>query len=126
MADSFSGNHRVVAAYLFGSVARGDDGPTSDVDVGIVLAAGPARDMAALENVGSLHADLERRLRRDVDLAVLNDASPDLLHRVLRDGLLVHESDHAARIGFEVKARNDFFDMQPAINLYRRTVLGRL
>ncbi|MEO6594185.1 MAG: nucleotidyltransferase domain-containing protein [Planctomycetota bacterium] len=126
LASYFASHSEVVAAYLFGSVARGDHGTASDVDVGVVLAAGAPRDLAGIEAIGDLHADLEDLLRREVDCVVLNDASPDLLHRVLRDGLLVHESDHRRRILFEVKARNDYFDMQPAVSLYRRTVLGSL
>jgi hypothetical protein len=51
---------------------------------------------------------------------ILNDASPDLVHRVLRDGLLAFESDRSARIRFEVHARNEYFDLLPVLNDYRR------
>lgn len=52
-----------------------------------------------------------------------NGAAPDLLHRVLRDGVLVHENDHAQRIQFEVRARNEYWDLLPILELYRKTVL---
>jgi predicted nucleotidyltransferase len=38
LADAFRTDPRVVAVYLFGSVARGTEGPLSDVDVAILLA----------------------------------------------------------------------------------------
>jgi len=32
----------------------------------------------------------------------------DLIHRVLRDGILVYEQDRSRRIRFEVQARNAY------------------
>lgn len=122
----FPARKDVVAAYLFGSVARGTAGARSDVDLGVVLASGTPKDLAAIGVVTRMHGEIEELLRRDVDLVVLNSASPDLLHRVLRDGILLYERDHERRIEFEVQARNHYFDMLPIIDRYRRTVLGKL
>jgi hypothetical protein len=44
----------------------------------------------------------------------------DLAHRVLRDGLLLLERDRSARIRFEVRARNEYFDLLPHLRRYRR------
>jgi hypothetical protein len=44
----------------------------------------------------------------------------DLVHRVLRDGVLLLERDRSARIRFEVRARNDYFDLLPHLRRYRR------
>jgi hypothetical protein len=38
----------------------------------------------------------------------------------LRDGRLVLDRDRAARIRFEVRSRNEYFDMAPIRRLYRR------
>lgn len=54
----------------------------------------------------------------------MNGAGPDLLRRILRDGEVVWESDHRRRLEFEVQARNEYFDLLPVLQLYRRTVLG--
>ena len=62
----------------------------------------------------------ERVIRLPVEAVVLNGASPDLMHRVLRDGILVLDRDRVARLRFEVQARNEFFDMAPVRRLYRR------
>ena len=51
---------------------------------------------------------------------VLNRAPVDLIHRVLRDGILLKESDPSARIRFEVKARREYFDLLPILRRYRR------
>jgi len=107
-----------MAVYLFGSVARGDAGPGSDVDVGILFAAEPPATLGAPQF--ALEADLERLLGRPVQVVPLNRASADLVHRVLRDGRLVLDRDRAARIRFEVRSRNEYFDMAPIRRLYRR------
>jgi predicted nucleotidyltransferase len=108
----------VVAAYLFGSVARGTSRATSDVDVGILLARPPAPRFADLPL--DLEADLERLIGVPTQVVVLNRAPADLVHRVLRDGTLLVDRDPSARIAFEVRARNEFFDLKPVLDQYRR------
>src|SRR4051812_23022202 len=103
----------VIAAYLFGSRARGTARRDSDLDVALLLRGTPA---ATLEGMGlDIAADLERALGQPVDVVILNGAHVDLVHRVLRDGRLLLERDRSARIQFEVRARNDYFDMQPIL-----------
>lgn len=53
-------------------------------------------------------------------MATLNGAPADLVHRVLRDGVLVHEADRSGRIRFEVAKRNEYFDLLPILRRYRR------
>jgi predicted nucleotidyltransferase len=111
-----------VAAYIFGSVARGTAGPRSDVDVAVLLANEPPH---TLEGLGlDLQGALESRLRRPTQVIVLNRAPVDLVHRVLRDGRLVVDSDPSKRIAFEVRARNEFFDLLPYLRRYRREALS--
>jgi predicted nucleotidyltransferase len=109
---------RVLAAYLFGSVARGTDHAGSDVDVGILLRAATAGGLDSERF--SLERELERILGRRAQVVVLNEAPPDLVHRVLRDGELVVDREPAARIAFEVRARNEYFDLLPVLRRYRR------
>jgi predicted nucleotidyltransferase len=108
----------VVAVYLFGSVARSQAGPASDVDVAVLLAADPRPDLDGL--LLGEEAELEKALGVPVQLVVLNTASCDLVHRVLRDGVLLLDRDPAARVRFEVRARNEFFDLQPVLDAYRK------
>ncbi len=118
LRDFFRSRPSVRAAYLYGSVARGESGPKSDVDVALLLGEGepPALQDEALQ----IEGELERRLGRVVQVVVLNFAPLDLIHAVLRDSILVGESDRSARIRFEVRARNDYFDLLPVLRRYRR------
>lgn len=113
-----SADERLLAAYLFGSVARGTDSSGSDVDVGLLLRTAPSGELNGLGS--KIEGDLERALGRRAQIVVLNNAPPDLVHRVLRDGRLMLDRDRAARIDFEVRARNEYFDLLPILDRYRR------
>lgn len=111
-----SGSH-VISAYLFGSVARGDSHSDSDIDIAVLLVRSPESfDELPL----ALESQLELELGREVQVVTLNNAPPDLIHRVLRDGELLLDRDRAHRIAFEVRSRNLYFDVLPYLREYRR------
>jgi predicted nucleotidyltransferase len=107
----------LVAAYLFGSVARGTAHAASDVDIAILLDRDPPRTLDGLPL--DLEGDLERLAGRPAQVVVLNRAPLDLVHRVLRDGVLVLERDRSARVRFEVRARAEYLDLLPYLRQYR-------
>lgn len=110
----------VASAWLFGSVARGTAHRTSDVDVAVLLSQDPPRTLEGLAS--DLAADLARVLGRSVDLVVVNRASSDLVHNVLRDGRLLAEGDRKARVLFEVRKRREFLDLKPILDRIRKRV----
>ena len=107
----------VGSAWLFGSRARGDEGPGSDVDVALLFRELPE------PRLGNAAHDLEGRLEEQlglrVQVVVVNAAPPDLVHRILRDGVLLVDRDPLLRARFETRARNDFFDVEPFLRRYR-------
>ena len=107
-----------VAVYLYGSEGRGTPGPGSDVDLAVLYAEPPAGTLDSPSF--ALEAELERLLGRPVQVVVLNSAPADLVHRILRDGRLLFEADRSARIAFEVRARNEYFDLLPILRRYRK------
>jgi predicted nucleotidyltransferase len=113
----FAGRGDVAAAYLFGSSARGTAGTSSDVDIGVLFIADPPKTLEGIQDL--LEDRLTQLTQERVDLVILNDAPCDLVHRVLRDGILLCENDKSRRVAFEVKKRNEYFDMAPIRALYR-------
>jgi predicted nucleotidyltransferase len=108
----------IAAAWLFGSVARGTARAGSDVDVGVLFQEDPPRTLDGYRF--DLEAELETLLHLPVQLVVLNRAPVDLVQRVLRDGKLLVNQDPSRRIRFEVRTRNEYWDLEPYLRLYRR------
>ena len=110
----------IAAAYLFGSCARGEPTPHSDLDVGLVLLdrgdtfANHHRELLDLAN------RLEQAGGRTVDLVLLEEQGPVFCHRVLSEGKLVHEALPARRIDFESVTLIRYFDWQPTWESARR------
>jgi predicted nucleotidyltransferase len=98
---------RVFAAYLFGSLARDEGGPMSDIDVAVCL----DNDGDAEEHRLALLLEISRRLGVDeVDLVVLNRAPVTLQASVIRDGVVFVDRNPFARRAFESLARRKAFD----------------
>ncbi len=111
----------IIAAYLFGSIARGNAHARSDVDVAVLYADTPP---ATLEGWPfDLEGRISRRVGRPAQVVVLNTAPVALVHRVLRDGALLLDRAPGVRIRFEVRARNEYFDLEPILARYRRRPL---
>ena len=116
--DVLDARSDVQAVYLFGSIARGTARTGSDVDVGVLFDSPPLRQLNGPRF--TIEGELERALGRPVDLVVLNDAPVDLRMRVLRDRRLLIDCDPSARIAFEVRTRNEAFDLEPVLARYRQ------
>jgi len=109
--------HGAAAVYLFGSWARGEARADSDVDVGVLFAEDPPPTFDGLPL--DLEGEIEALLGVSVQVVALNRAPADLVHRVLRDGRLLLDRDPSHRIRFEVRRRNEYFDIEPYLREYR-------
>jgi predicted nucleotidyltransferase len=99
------------AVHLDGRERRGTATASSDIDLVVRCACPPRRTLDAqpLE----MEVEFECRLGRPVQVIVLRDAPAELVHQIPRDGRLLLDRDRAARIRFEVPARNEFVDLSP-------------
>lgn len=82
--------HNLRLAVLYGSAARGDDRPRSDLDLIVALA-----DRGRGLPLARLGVKLEALLRRPVQIVSLGEAesSPALLAEALRDGRVIVDRD---------------------------------
>jgi predicted nucleotidyltransferase len=126
MAEYLSTVPKVVLGSLFGSYARGQGRPDSDVDCAILLAddtpPGDTFDFRLRVMDG-----LARAIGRDdVDMAILNEAPLALTYRVLRDGKLLFCRDHAAYVRYRVRTLNLYFDFAPLLERHHAMFLKRV
>lgn len=86
IADYFK-TQPVLKAWIFGSFARGEETPNSDIDILVLL------DYSKLDGLGffGMWGDLERLLGRPVDLVTDAGLAPYTRESVERDKKLIYE-----------------------------------
>ena len=110
----------VVAAYHYGSSARRQ--PARDLDLALVVVRGRSQGIDTDAIAEAIAAECGWPVD-DFDVRIVNDADPVFFGNLLRDGHRCYESDHAARVAFEVRAMNAWLDFRPAWERMRRRVL---
>ena len=116
-------NPEIVAVYLFGSVARSNQG--RDVDLGVVVKS--CQDMLAKTNVWRCF--LEGRMGSAfpaIDLRLVAHASaPRFRFTMVREGKLLYEANPVDRIRFETQAIMEWFDFEPYWNRMKNGLIRR-
>lgn len=119
----------VELAYLFGSAARGQTTPLSDVDVAVYLDE-PDRAKRVRAYLPLL-LDLKQAIGDgEVDLVYVNDASPALAYRIIA-GELLYCADESKRVEVEARALSMYMDEEDLHQTYdrylrRRILAGRM
>ena len=100
-------------AYIFGSVARGEDTSASDLDVAALFPE-PAPQSFEVE------------MPSGVDLLVLNSASLEIKGKIALDGVLLFELDRNDRVHWEATTRKIYLDERYRIERSHREFLETL
>ena len=110
-------NH-IIFAYLFGSAAKNDLRPLSDIDIAVFFHKGEKESYFDLKL--AIHADICRVLKRnDIDVVILNSTTNlMILDEIVRYGILLFEGDKNLREEFEHKILHlaiDFKEQRKAV-----------
>ena len=119
---------QVIAAYAFGSTARGAAHPR-DLDIALLWdESAPEVSRWRVEEQFALGVERRMPERRNVEVVDLRRAAPSLQHRILSEGIRVLDRDRVQRTRFEALAWSmavDFLEWQrPYVERWRRTVSG--
>ena len=115
----------IVAAYLFGSLARERQRPLSDVDIAVLLDDRGGR-IDRIPVIRRLLQDLGRLLRKDVHVLILNDASYLARIEAIFRGRCVHVRDEDVLAQFKMLSVSLFADFAPFLDQSRRRLMERL
>ncbi|MBR1940843.1 MAG: nucleotidyltransferase domain-containing protein [Bacteroidaceae bacterium] len=90
IADYFK-TQPVLKAWLFGSFARGEQNPNSDVD--ILFVPDRSGKPFTLFTMGGMYMDLKELLGREVDLVEEGSLRPYAIDKVNHDKILIYERE---------------------------------
>ncbi len=125
LRDFFGREAEVRLAYLFGSAARSEEGPLSDVDIAVLVDEGldsKRRFDLKLDLIGRVC----KILKTDkVDLVLLNDAPLSLSYNVIKDGLCL-KSTERDRVSFEGRVLSMYLDRKYFFDRHAREALKRM
>lgn len=114
---------QIMFAYLFGSVARGEARPGSDLDLAIEIQAGGRAHRVWLDALAGVGSAIDTVL---VDCVDLSAAPLPLRFAVIREGRVLLDRDPAARRRFEVDTRREYWDFEPWRRRHDEELLRRL
>lgn len=118
----------LVAAWLFGSHARGAAHRESDIDVGVVLDRDRFPDRRArFDEAVRLASDLIAATHHnEVQVVVLTDVSPELAAAAVTDGVRVYGSDGEEESRTVAQILSRHADLRPWLERMRRIKLEAL
>lgn len=105
--DFLTSHPKVIFSYLFGSLARRQPSPLSDVDIAVYLK--PAANFAEykLEILGELMDILQTD---EIDLVILNTADIPLVMNIVKTKEVIVDNDPYERHRFESLVMRKYFD----------------
>jgi uncharacterized protein len=113
----------VWAVYVYGSFARGEDWPSSDLDVAVLLPPG-----CHVVDPLQLISDISQLVHREVDLIDLRQAGDVLRREVLESGRTLFESDPEKVLAWEASALTRYGhyrdEVRGILDDFRRTGIG--
>ncbi len=101
-------NYDVIAAYLYGSFATGEQHPKSDVDIAIYFKDYSLKKL--LEISRRIQEEIE--IDREFDVNSLNEADARFQFRVIQHGTVLYESNPSERADIEVKIDRKYHDIK--------------
>ena len=120
LRQSIASLPEVRLAVLFGSTARGQARPQSDVDLGVLL------DPDTPDVRFKAEIELGKAAGQSVDVVFLNQAPPLLRFEIAKEGVLLHQDQDHLWTDFKTRAMLDWWDWAPIAKRIEDALIQRL
>lgn len=118
--------YKIKLVYIYGSHARDQATPMSDIDLGIVFEEELSKK-DFLTNQLKFGVEIEKKFDLEkVDVRNLNLYSPRFRFSVYSEGKLIYSKDENTRIDFQLKAIHEYNDHKYIYDLSNYYLLKRL
>lgn len=111
----------IIFAYIFGSYAQKKARVCSDIDIAIYL-----EDNMDTDEYLELKMLLSEAFNREVDLIILNDATPLLKYEVYKNNILLFSHDKTIENKFKVRTLFEYNDIKKYLDFAYEKNISRL
>lgn len=115
------GYENIIFAYIFGSYVQGEMRTNSDVDIAIYLS-----EKIDTETYLKIKAELSEILKKEIDLIILNDATPLLKYQIYKNNILLFTCSKTMESNHKVKTLFEYNDMKKYLDLSYDKTIDRL
>jgi len=108
---------RIILAYLFGSQAKGEIGPMSDIDIAVLW---NKDEKEKLKKSLLLQSQIKERLQAEnIEAGSLNDQALSFCYNVIKDGICIFGKEKD-RVEYETSILNEYLDFSYLAEEYNR------
>lgn len=125
LKDYFLNKPEVLCIYLFGSVAREKEHSYSDIDMAVLYDDSVPPSSYADRQI-TFSVEMSQLLDKNVDILILNRASPYLKFQIFREGIRIYENQKRKDRSFEAHSILEYFDFLPIKNLLEASLIKRI
>jgi len=112
----------VLLCYLYGSYVAGKRSEFSDIDLGVLLDSTYKKHYLYQVDL-SLEIEKEFGDKVEIDLCILNEATPRFLYNVIKNGRVIHFKSETLHHEFEIRVLYDYFDIKPLLDIYDKMTI---
>ncbi len=109
----------ILVAYLYGSTAKKQIHPNSDIDIGILIRENFEPDALYTSRIAN-KIEKKTNTEKEIDIRILNNKPITFLHQVLKDGKELFSKNEKERIEFETKVYDRYLDFKPHFEQYNK------
>ncbi len=113
----FRQHSEIQLAYIYGSYAQGSHTEFSDIDIGVILKEN-------FKEPPLYFAELSSKIEKcfnykiNVDLRILNNATPRFLFQVIKSGIILYSQDNNFKDEYEIKVIHQYLDIKPMLDMF--------